>query len=280
MIFFAGTKSMSILLSKPSAVLSDFVKQYWFIDSVVSDDARYMQRIVPSGLPELMFFQGSRPSVVESGRNLESDAVISGHHKSFFDFQITDSFSLFAVTFQPHGLRVFFDVPGSEFQNNKVPLRLLLKEEASEIEERIASETDFCGKVNWIETYLLKQLRKRSEWYEFKRLDYCLGGLIRKKGLISVEELASQAFLSRKQFERKFSDFVGTSPKLYLRIVRFQNAIHQKAVNPHLNMTELAYGCGFYDQSHMVNEFKKLSGLTPKEYFSVCEPVSDLYRVY
>jgi AraC-like DNA-binding protein len=268
---------MSILLSKPSAVLSGFVKQYWFIDSVVSDDARYVQRIVPSGMPELMFFQGTRPSVAESGKNLEADSVISGHHKSFFDLQITDSFSLFAVTFQPHGLRAFFDIPGSEFLNNKIPLRFLLKEEAFEIEEKIASEIDFGSKVNWIEAYLLKQLKKRSEWYDFKRVDCCLGGLIRKKGLISVDDLASQAFLSRKQFERKFFDFVGTSPKQYLRTVRFQNAIHQKAVNPHLKMTELAYDCGFYDQAHMVNEFKKLSGLTPKEYFSVGEPVSDLF---
>ena len=43
------------------------------------------------------------------------------------------------------------------------------------------------------------------------------------------------------------------------------------------SLTTLAYDCGYYDQSHMINEFKMMSGMTPKQYFAMCEPTSDYF---
>jgi AraC-like DNA-binding protein len=62
-----------------------------------------------------------------------------------------------------------------------------------------------------------------------------------------------------------------------MRIVRFQYALHYKWQYPQTKLTGLAYDCGFYDQSHMINEFRDLSGKTPKQYFAECEPYSDYF---
>ena len=44
-----------------------------------------------------------------------------------------------------------------------------------------------------------------------------------------------------------------------------------------MSLTELAYDCGYYDQSHMINDFKLLTGMSPRQYFSDCDAYSDYF---
>ena len=99
----------------------------------------------------------------------------------------------------------------------------------------------------------------------------------RSKGEIRISDLASSVFLSTKQFQRVFTGHVGISPKEFLRIVRFQHALYVLQSNPGMSFSQLAYECGFYDQSHLINEFKVFSGYTPKEYLAACAPHSDYF---
>jgi len=52
----------------------------------------------------------------------------------------------------------------------------------------------------------------------------------------------------------------------------------QKGMHPAMSLTSLAHYCGYYDQSHMIREFRALSGFTPSEYFSEGVPYSDFYQ--
>lgn len=102
--------------------------------------------------------------------------------------------------------------------------------------------------------------------------------LIKKaKGMVDIDFLSQQACLSRKQFERLFSEHIGISPKQYLRIIRFQSALHNNSQSNHWSMTQLALESGYYDQSHFINDFKALTGLTPKKFFADCDSVSDFF---
>lgn len=96
------------------------------------------------------------------------------------------------------------------------------------------------------------------------------------KGNITIDFLASNTCLSRKQFERIFQAHIGISPKQYLKIVRFQNAIFIKQNSKAITLTDLAYESGYYDQSHFIKEIKDLAGKTPKNYLKV----KKLYQTY
>lgn len=96
-------------------------------------------------------------------------------------------------------------------------------------------------------------------------------------GRVDIDRLTDTTCLSYKQFKRVFSEYVGINPKEFLRIVRFQRALFTMQTQPQTSFTELAYACGFYDQSHLIREFKSFSGLTPGEYTAVCEPYSDYF---
>ena len=93
-----------------------------------------------------------------------------------------------------------------------------------------------------------------------------IGHIIHRRGLVNVRELARENFLSDRQFERKFKEFSGFSPKLFARISRFQATL--KEYGSGKSLTAIAYDCGYYDQSHFINDFKEFSGYNPKVFFN------------
>lgn len=268
---------MSYQLSKPSKLLAPYIRQYWGVDSCAPLKDAYTQRIVPAGLPELMIFSGNLPDVSVPEKRFEANVILSGQQKGFYDLNISKNFSLFAITFQPHGMMMFFDLPLSELYDLNIPLQHVLKEETTRLEDAFARADSFEEKLTLAEAFFVKRLQKTKQHYDFARIRSCVNHITRERGIFGVKDLASSACLSRKQLERVFSERIGASPRQFMKIIRFQSAIEYKARNPQCNFTSLAYTCGFYDQSHMNNEFKKIAGLTPREFFAGEEPVSDYF---
>ena len=91
--------------------------------------------------------------------------------------------------------------------------------------------------------------------------------------MLQVSELADIACLSSKQFGRIFNMYVGMMPKEYVRIVRFQKSMWLLQ-NRCQDYAEIAYGCGYSDQSHLIRDFRQFSGTTPSQ---ITNPYSDLF---
>ena len=79
----------------------------------------------------------------------------------------------------------------------------------------------------------------------------------------SVEKLADYACLSISQFERRFIQQMGITPKLYNRINRFYSAFLLKSLRPNLDWLSIAIQTGYNDYQHLVKDFKQFSGTTP-----------------
>lgn len=268
---------MNYHFSKPSLLLSPYVKQYWGLESCVPTGGEHIQRIVPNGLMELMFYLGDKPLSLNQKKSITDHTVLAGQQKEKYDLRVTGKLNIFSVSFHPHGAMMFFDIPMSELYDQNVPLRFLLKDTADKLETKLYEASGFAEKKAIVENFLLQQLKRNFKKYEVARISKIIQTINRFPGKINIESLASTACLSRKQFERSFAGCIGTSPKHFLRIVRFQHAIYNKQKKPNSRISDLSYDCGFYDQAHMVNEFKSLSGLTPAQFFTGCEAYSDYF---
>ena len=73
--------------------------------------------------------------------------------------------------------------------------------------------------------------------------------------------------MSVRTFERRFIEQVGISPKLYSKLLRFNDASLMKSMHPEKSWTSIAYECNYYDQMHLIKDFKQFSGYTPTEFF-------------
>jgi transcriptional regulator GlxA family with amidase domain len=73
--------------------------------------------------------------------------------------------------------------------------------------------------------------------------------------------------VTERQLERKFSEQVGISPKKFIDTVKFQNYLKQLQKLPSVkDVGILSYACGYYDQAHLNNFFRKHTGITPLQY--------------
>ena len=84
--------------------------------------------------------------------------------------------------------------------------------------------------------------------------------LIKKtSGNITIGNLAEDVGISRRMLEKKYNRNLGKTPKRFAQIERFniliENYDNLKTIN-------------YYDQSHMIKEFKMLSGKRPSEFFT------------
>jgi AraC-like DNA-binding protein len=89
--------------------------------------------------------------------------------------------------------------------------------------------------------------------------------LVRGGGRMDIAALASRAGLSMRQFERRFIQQVGMRPKMLARVARFEAALEAKARRSTKSWTDVAHEFGYYDQMHMVHDFKEFTGGTPTQ---------------
>lgn len=83
----------------------------------------------------------------------------------------------------------------------------------------------------------------------------------------ALEQWAELACLSLRQFERNFTSRVGISPKLFIRIVRFEYAMKIKNCCVDKTWSEIALEAGYTDSSHLLKEFKEFAEFPPSRFY-------------
>ncbi|MEM1296854.1 MAG: AraC family transcriptional regulator [Verrucomicrobiota bacterium] len=82
---------------------------------------------------------------------------------------------------------------------------------------------------------------------------------------LSVEQLAKRSALSVRQFQRVFRRVFRLGPIEHLARIRIRSACSQLAETDR-SLSEIAIECGFYDQSHFSNQFRRVKGVSPSRY--------------
>lgn len=251
----------------PPPQLARFVKAFWVLEHNVLRGQPYLHRTLADGFAELVFhYKGRFYEIISPEFTTPSfSSGIHGQSQTFRRFVIREDFGIFGVYLYPFAMPSLFGIPANEVTNEMPDLRTLLGNKGAELEEKMMEASGNPERVKIISSFLEASLAKNraSEPAVFSVINH----IIENKGVTNVQELAAQNFLSTRQFERKFKAFSGFSPKLFSRITRFQSALGAYG-NRDKSLTEIAYECGYYDQSHFIHDFKAFSGQHPRHYFS------------
>ena len=83
-----------------------------------------------------------------------------------------------------------------------------------------------------------------------------------QRGNLNVDELASSLGTTTRSLQRRFAAEVGIPPKLLARIIRFQQVFSAWREDPR-TLAAVAADCGYFDQSHLVLDFRDFAGEAP-----------------
>lgn len=254
---------MKYTVINPSANLQNYIRFFWVLES----DEPYTHYSLASVCPELLFhYDGQFEELLKNDKKEKS--FTAGIHAQTFSprkFHIDKGFGIFGAYLYPHTIPLLFNLPARELTNHMPGLNELLKDGGDELEEKIAIASNNTQRVKITEQFVERKLS-----VNFKNplpVFDCIQFIIKNKGMVKVNDLAKEYYLSERQFERQFQQFSGFNPKIFSRIVRFQSAMSQYG-NVTKSLTDIAYECGYYDQSHFIHDFKEFSGHHPKYYFS------------
>jgi AraC family transcriptional regulator len=82
----------------------------------------------------------------------------------------------------------------------------------------------------------------------------------------TLERMAAVAHLSPYHFARQFRAATGLAPYQYVIARRVQRAQQLLRADGELGLAEVAFRAGFSDQSHFSSHFKRIVGVTPRQF--------------
>lgn len=251
----------------PPDSLAPYVRYFWVLEGEATADKPYVHRSMADGCAELIFHYTGVFDELMHNNSVEKSfsSGLSGQSQRYRRFAITQNFGIFGVYLYPFAVPQLFSISGTDIKNQMLDLKTAIGNPGAELEERMMLAPDNHSRVKTIIEFLERKLMKSSgpEPGVFSAIKH----IIKTNGVDRVDALAGRTFQSTRQFERNFKHYSGFSPKLFSRIARFQSALGKYNCD-HKSLSEIAYDCGYYDQSHFIQEFREFSGFNPLEYFS------------
>jgi AraC-like DNA-binding protein len=244
--------------NKAHPSLSEFVKEYWYIYWANSSPTPLSNTPTPE--EAICFFPRNLPfSKVEGKFVKTTDTFIIRQSTTRVDMLIPEDYIMFKIIFQTGGFYKLFGVPMSLFANGHTETISVLGNSVVELKEQIANAKNFKEMTSFVDKYLMSKAKT------IKTYQHPIDFVINQKGLYhySLDRLASDACISNRQFERKFFERTGVTPKLYQRILKFNEAMKIKKNTPKLSWFDITYMVGYYDQMHLLRDFKQFTDITP-----------------
>jgi AraC-like DNA-binding protein len=177
---------------------------------------------------------------------------------------------IMGVSFKPGGSYPFFGPAAHEFSNVHVSLEDVWGVDAERLHQRLVQAPTPDDKFDILTAALLRLAARDLAHHPAVAL--ALYRFEKCPHRTSVAAAAREAEVSQKKFIRLFRDAVGLTPKLYLRIARFERVMERIAGAPEVDWWDVVERHSYYDQPHFIREFRQFTGFTPTEWLKLRGP--------
>lgn len=258
---------MNYYTFSPSEKLRGLVRFFWVFECDELQEP-YIYRSMADPCCELLFHYNGRFDQL-SDTGMRQASFLSGIHSQtskYHRFITEEPFGIFGAYLYPFAAFRLLNLSPFELTNQMPDLSSALGKSGQELEEQIFLAANNSERYRILTDFLENRFSKHPEDRHPAR--EAVRFVIHSGQHYSVRDLCRHFNLSERQFERKFREYSGFTPKKYMRLVRFSDACNQYAVTNQKTLTEVAQSCGYYDQSHFIKEFRAFSGYAPAEYFT------------
>ncbi|HEY2615077.1 MAG TPA: helix-turn-helix domain-containing protein [Chthoniobacterales bacterium] len=256
---------MSILKYQPRLLLRDFIELFWYRcgeTPTTADETK--EAILPDGCAHLVI--NLSENAVRLFERLDNDevttlsgSVFCGPRSSPYAILPAAS-AVIGILFRPGGAFPFLPMPAEELRNIQLPVEHIFGMRAGELRDRLIAEKTARRKFVLLEMFLLRHLRQPSSLH--RAVSYAIRAF-ETDPTQNITDVLMKIGLSERRFSRVFSEQVGLTPKQFHRVRRFQKTISSFPLGDGVDWAETALNAGYYDQAHLIHEFRTFSFVTP-----------------
>ena len=259
-----------------SAALAPFVKCHWLVEDAAAQAGDAAEPIVPDGSPELVVHYGAPYERRDAHGRVQAPcrAAFAGQLTAPLWLAPTGATGVLGVRFRPHGAAAFLRVPLQSLRNQVVDAEDVWGMDARHLPEQIHEAGHDAARIAVLERFLLARLdvpRDHAALGQAGRL------LAAAPDAPSIDDVAARTGLGRRQLERGFARQVGVAPKQLARILRFQAVFDRLGETPSAAWSALAIDCGYYDQAHLIRDFRSFTGVSPGTWFGDPHALADRF---
>ena len=128
----------------------------------------------------------------------------------------------------------------------------------------VREASDIAGMIDQANAWILR--RTIDAPYRRDHVHQAAELIRRAPSTLKIEELAGLVNIGQRQLERSFKQRIGVTPKQYQRMQRLNRVNRLLLQGRRMDLTEIAYACGFADQSHFIREFRLFTGERPNRF--------------
>jgi AraC-like DNA-binding protein len=222
--------------------------------------------ILPDGAVEMIINLGDPQTLCDlddpDKRTVFRRSWISGERTEPILIDEAGYVHLVGVRLRPGGGWPFLGIPMREFSGQVIELDDVLGSEINDLRDRLAEETTDDGRFDLLERWL----RTRQRASPTRAVTYALRAIQNGADSVRIGQMAEKIGISHKHLLREFDRCVGLTPKTFSRLCSFQRVIRSVGHRTEVEWADTAVKCGYYDQAHLIREFRAFSGLTPASY--------------
>lgn len=234
----------------PPPSLTDYVECFWTRELAPASTSDGVARVLPDGCVDFILEIGSsNPTPIAVG-TMTRPLVLGARAPHEF----------LGVRFRPGRAYAMLGLPVAELTDQRVPLADVWRH-VEQLVEEVAGAASTPERVLVLARALERRLLDAPP--PVPAVDAAVRSIVASGGAIEIATLGPAIGVTRQHLARAFARWVGVSPKTFARVVRLQRLLEVLRAARDPQWSALATWAGYYDQSHLVAEFKELTGLTP-----------------
>jgi AraC-like DNA-binding protein len=227
-----------------------------------------LEHILPDGAVRLVFHLGDVPTVggASAGRLLAVGASATP-----VVVRLQGQVQGLSLTLRPGSAMTLLGVPAHELGDGGVSLDALWPRDGERLLTQLVEQRDDRGRAAVLQTALLRR-RQSGDEAAGRAVRGAVALLAASEGRRRLRDVAASLGVGERRLQQLFREQVGLSPRAYGRLARLHGCLRALRSQLQPRWAEVAAGAGFYDQAHLVNEFRALCGMTPGEFLRLRGP--------
>jgi AraC-like DNA-binding protein len=234
----------------PALELAPYVQHYWMVSWDLRGEEPFVQETLPH--PNIH-------AVFEKGRS-----AVCGISTSKFSRVLEGQSHVFGIKFTPAGLHPFLRSSVSALTDSGTSVESVFGKDVSELESLVVSSGDEEQRIAAANAFLLSLAPEADE--TVAQVNQLVSRILNEPEIRTVDDLAKRSGISKRTLQRLFNEYVGINPKWVIRRYRLHELVERLKSGERLDLSQLALELGYFDQAHLINDFRSIAGYSPTQY--------------